>query len=186
MTNNHEADGTFINPAEVRLVRTLPGPIERVWAYLTDSEKRARWFAGGEMELRPGGRVTLEVRHQNLTPDEMPPAEHQASHDGGRTMTGTVTRCEPPHVLAFTFDHYGKSEAIFELTPDGDNVRLVLTHRAGGGDTAYMPGFGAGWHTHLAHLTALLTGAPRPPFWSLHAELKPRYDQLHAAAVASS
>jgi len=29
--------GQFTGPAEVRLVRTLPGPIERVWEYLTDS-----------------------------------------------------------------------------------------------------------------------------------------------------
>ena len=28
--------GEFNGPAEVRLVRTLPGPIERIWDYLTD------------------------------------------------------------------------------------------------------------------------------------------------------
>ena len=30
----------------VRLERLLPGPIERVWAYLTEPDKRATWFAG--------------------------------------------------------------------------------------------------------------------------------------------
>ena len=43
----NDEPGKFTGPAEVRLVRILPGPIERVWEYLTDSEKRARWFGGG-------------------------------------------------------------------------------------------------------------------------------------------
>ena len=51
---NNDDFGAFTGPAEIRLVRTLPGPIERVWEYLTDPEKRARWFAGGPMEPRVG------------------------------------------------------------------------------------------------------------------------------------
>ena len=31
----------------VRFERLLPGPIERVWSYLTDSEKRGKWLASG-------------------------------------------------------------------------------------------------------------------------------------------
>ena len=50
----NDQHGKFTGPAEVRLVRTLPGPIERVWEYLTDPEKRSRWFAGGPMELSAG------------------------------------------------------------------------------------------------------------------------------------
>jgi len=39
--------------ALIRVIRgQLPGPIERVWEYLTDPDKRARWFAGGPMEPR--------------------------------------------------------------------------------------------------------------------------------------
>jgi uncharacterized protein YndB with AHSA1/START domain len=177
----NEQLGNFTGPGEVRLVRTLPGPIERVWSYLVDPEKRARWFAGGPMELRPGGQVAFHVYHKNLAPDETPPAEHRESHDGRRTMNGTVTRCEPPRVLAFTFDHYGKSEATFELTAQGNNVRLVLTHRGHGGDLSYLVGFGSGWHVHLAHLIALLEGAPRPPFWPLHARFFEDYQKLYAA-----
>jgi uncharacterized protein YndB with AHSA1/START domain len=41
----------------VRFERTLPGPIERVRAFLTVSDKRAQWLAAGEMELRIGGSV---------------------------------------------------------------------------------------------------------------------------------
>jgi uncharacterized protein YndB with AHSA1/START domain len=38
----------------VRLERLLPGPIERVWRYLTESEARGQSLARGEMDLRVG------------------------------------------------------------------------------------------------------------------------------------
>ena len=38
----------------VRLECLLPGPIERVWRYLTESEARGQWLARGEMDLRVG------------------------------------------------------------------------------------------------------------------------------------
>lgn len=178
----NEQHGKFAGPAEVRLVRILPGPIERVWEYLTDPEKRARWFAGGPMEQRAGGKMRLTFRHKNLAPDETPPPDHKEHHDQGFSMDGIVTRCEPPLVLAFTFGSDGESEVTIELTPHGENVQLVLSHRATGGDVPYMAGFGAGWHTHFAHLIALLEGAPPPPFWSLHAKLRAEYEKLRIAA----
>ncbi len=183
--NINEQNAKFTAPGEVRLVRTLPGPIERVWEYLTDSEKRRRWFASGPMDLRKGGSVTLHFRHKEIAPDETPSEEHAHHHDPGVTMTGVITRCEPPHVLAFTFGSDGESEAIFELTPQGKNVLLVLTHRATGGDLPYMADFAAGWHTHVDHLIALLADTARPPFWPLHARLKAEYEKLRIAAQGS-
>jgi len=181
----NEEPGKFISPAEVRLVRTLPGPIERVWEYLTDPEKRARWFAGGPMELRVGGKMRLDFRHKNIAPNEVPPEDHKKHHEEGHSMEAVVTRCEPPRVLAFTFGSDGESEATFELTTEGKHVRLVLTHRATGGDLPYMAQFASGWHTHLTHLIALLEGAPRPPFWPVHAKLKPEYEKMRIAAQQS-
>jgi uncharacterized protein YndB with AHSA1/START domain len=183
--NTNDQPGQFTGPAELRFVRTLPGPIERIWEYLTDPGKRARWFAGGPMELCAGGKMRLDFRHKNIAPDETPPEEHKQHHESGHSMTGIVTRCEPPRVLAFTFGSDGESEATFELTPQGNNVLLVLTHRATGGDLPYMAEFGSGWHTHLAHLIALLEGAPRPPLWPLVAKLKPDYEKLRIAAQQS-
>jgi uncharacterized protein YndB with AHSA1/START domain len=177
--------GQFNGPAEVRLVRTLPGPIERVWDYLVDPEKRARWFAGGPMESRQGGKLTLKFRQIDLAPDETPPEEHKEAHDPGFTMEGVVLRWEPPHVLSYTFGDTGESSVTFELTPQGKNVLLVLTHQSRGGDLPYMTGFAAGWHTHVAHLIAQLEGAPRPPFWPLFLQLKADYTQLRAAANMS-
>lgn len=181
MKNNDEY-GKFTGPAEIRMVRTLPGPIERVWEYLTDPEKRARWFAGGPMEQRPGGKMRLDFRHKNIAPDETPPPEHTHHHEPGVSFEGTVTRCEPPRVLAFTFGSDGESVATFELTPQGKDVLLVLTHRSMGGDVPYMHEFGSGWHTHFAQLIALLEGAPRPPFWPMMLKVKPEYEKARIAA----
>jgi len=97
-------------------------------------------------------------------------------------MTGVVTRCEPPNVLAYTFGRTGKSEVTFELTEKGSEVLLVLTHRSREEELEHMDGFGAGWHTHFAHLEALLNGVPPPPFWPLHAELSLGYELLLKAA----
>jgi uncharacterized protein YndB with AHSA1/START domain len=179
--DNH-AHGTFSAPGEVRLVRLLPGPIERVWDFLTVPEKRARWFAGGATEPRPGGKVELFFLHKNLSPHETPPADHQQAHEHGFTMTGTILRWEPPHVLSYTFDD--ASEVTFELTPEGKNVQLVLTHRSRGPDLPFLHGYASGWHTHLAHLIALLDGTPPPPFWATHLRLKADYEKALAAARA--
>lgn len=174
----NDQTGKFTGPAELRFVRILPGPIERVWAYLTDPEKRSRWFAGGPMELRQGGKLTLHFQHKNISPDEKPPAEYEAGH----SMDGIVTRCEPPRVLAYTFGSDGESVVTFELTPQGKDVQLVLTHRSTGGDLPYMAGFGAGWHSHIAILLAQLEAQPPPAFWAMHTRLKADYEKLRLAA----
>jgi len=179
-TSNAEL-GKYIAAGEVRIVRILPGPIERVWDFLTDPQKRACWFAGGPMDLRPGGKVTLHYRHKNLSPNESPPEEYRDKHEVGGTMEGHVTRCDPPRLLAFTFALPEVSEAIFELTPQGDAVQLVLTHRARSRDFGPLPNFAAGWHSHLLLLEALLENQPLPPFWANHTELLPQYQKLRAA-----
>jgi len=51
---------TVVEPGTVKVERLLSGPVERVWAYLVESDKRARWLAAGEFELRVGGKVRLE------------------------------------------------------------------------------------------------------------------------------
>ena len=44
---NPDVYGTLIEPTTLKIQRMLPGPIERVWAYLTDSELRRKWLAAG-------------------------------------------------------------------------------------------------------------------------------------------
>lgn len=48
-----DAYGRLVEPTTLKIERLLPGPIDRVWAYLTQSELRRRWLASGEMRLAP-------------------------------------------------------------------------------------------------------------------------------------
>jgi uncharacterized protein YndB with AHSA1/START domain len=181
--NANEEHGKFTGPAEVRLVRTLPGPIERVWEYLTDPEKRARWLCGGILEQKAGGKVEFAMVHKKLAPNETPPAKFAQVQDPGVTFEGRVLRCEPPRLLVYTFGS-DDSEVTFELTPQGKQVLLVLTHRTRGAEEmGELTNYASGWHTHFAHLLALLEGTPRPPFWSLHLKLVAEYEKLRAAAL---
>ena len=184
LMKNNDQHGKFTGPGEVRLVRTLPGPIERVWEYLIDSEKRARWFAGGVLEQKPGSRVEFAMRQANLAPDETPPDKYKHMHHTGVTIEGRVLRCEPPRLLVFTFGG-DDSEVTFELTPQGSQVLLMLTHLARGEDLPDLSSFAAGWHTHLAQLAAQLEGTPRPSFWPMHARLQADYQKLQTAATPS-
>lgn len=184
MKPNNETHGKLTAPGELRIVRLLPGPIERVWDYLTDPAKRARWLAGGVLEQRAGGRISFNMHHAKLAPDETPPEEYKHVHDPGVTFDGVVLRCEPPRLLVHTFGG-PDSEVTFELTPEGDDVRLVLTHRAKGEDLPDLSNFASGWHMHTAHLIALLTGAPRPPLWSVHRKLKAEYQLILQSGPAA-
>jgi uncharacterized protein YndB with AHSA1/START domain len=173
---NQDEYGEYAAPDEVRFTRILPGPIERVWAYLTESEKRGKWFAAGEMELCPGGRVELIFRHADLSPVKETTPEQYRQYDQGATAHGRVTRCEPPRILAYSWgeDSGNHSEVTFELTPQGGNVRLVLTHRRLPDRKTVLSVCG-GWHTHLGILVDILNGREPKPFWSAHARIEREY-----------
>jgi uncharacterized protein YndB with AHSA1/START domain len=156
----------------LRIRRVLPGPIERVWAYLTESDKRGRWLAAGPMELRVGGRVELTFRNSDLSAAEPPPDKYKEYEGAG--LQGRVTRCDPPRVLSYTWGEH--SEVTFELSPQGDDVLLVLTHRRLPDRTA-MVMVGSGWHAHLAILLDHLSGREPRPFWSTHGRLEAEYER---------
>ena len=48
-------------PEQIERETVIAAPVERVWALLTEAEHLGRWFgdAGAEVELRPGGALTL-------------------------------------------------------------------------------------------------------------------------------
>lgn len=167
--------GTFTEAGTVRFRRLLPGPVERVWAYLTEPEKRATWFAGGTMDLWPGGTARLHFRHANLSPGEEAPADCRQVQEG-LDFECRITRCEPPRLLAMEWDGDADeppSEVTFELTPEGDRVVLELTHRRLG--PVGLRNVSGGWHLHLAMLAARLEGTAPPPFWATRARLQAEY-----------
>ena len=65
----HDAYGVLTEPATLTIRRVLPGPIERVWAYLTESGLRRQWQGSGDVsfELEPkGDEVLLTLTHRRL------------------------------------------------------------------------------------------------------------------------
>jgi uncharacterized protein YndB with AHSA1/START domain len=170
--------GEVTDRGTVRIQRVLPGPIERVWAYLTESDKRAKWLASGPMELRAGGKLTHNFRHADLSPKKEPTPESCKQYENGVGFTGTVTRCEPPRLLTYTWAESmgSESEVTFELTPQDENVLLVVTHRRLP-DRKTMVDVAAGWHNHLDVLVDHLYGIDPQPFWSTHLRLQGVYEK---------
>ena len=170
--------GEVIAPRTVRFERLLPGPIERVWSYLTDPEKRGTWLAKGNMDLRVDGPVELIFHNNQLTGhDETAPPKY-AKYGGVIHMAGHVVACEPPRLLTYTWNEreVGEaSEVTFELAPQGKNVLLTLTHRKLSGRSDMLSVSG-GWHAHLDVLVDRLEGRKPGPFWPAHAKLADEYE----------
>lgn len=163
--------GVATEPMALRIERLLPGPIERIWAYLTDSKLRGRWLATGEMDLKVGGRMELIWRNDELSDHQEPRPE---GADCEHRMQSVITRLEPPRLLAFGWD--GAGDVTFELEPRGNNVLLAITHRRLP-NRKTMLGVSAGWHAHLDILDAVARDRAPGPFWSNWQRLRGEYDQ---------
>ena len=172
--------GVVLESGAVRFERLLPGPVERVWSYLTESEKRGQWLASGAFDLRVGGRTEMLFKHSDLT-DETPPEVYRNVHENGVRSTGTITRYEPPRIIAFTWGgcDESESEVEFELVPKGGKVLLVLTHRKLA-SKAEMTSVSGGSHMHLGLLDGVLSGNPRRGFWSRFKALDADYAARYA------
>ncbi len=163
--------GKVIARRTVKIQRVLPGPIERVWEYLTKSDLRRQWLASGEMELKEGAACELVWHHDQITtpsgqrPDDMKSESHLPSR---------ITVCEPPHKLGFMF--WSDSEVLFELKPAGNNVLLTLTHSKLP-SRGMMVGVSTGWHSHLDVLEARLSGEKAENFWDHWRAYKADYEQ---------
>ncbi|HWA38442.1 MAG TPA: SRPBCC family protein [Burkholderiales bacterium] len=166
---------TVVEPGTIRFERLLPGPVERVWAFITESDKRARWLAGGEFELRVGGKVRLEFDHACLSSDKIPPAKYKDM--GKPRVDGVMTRYEPMRVLAHTWAWDGSdTEVTYELSPRGQETLLVITHRrmpSRDGTLSVM----SGWDAHTGILEDVLRGVEPRPFWRTHAALEKQYSE---------
>ena len=172
--------GAVTEPGTLRLERILPGPIERVWAYLTESEKRGKWLAPGAMELRASGRVELNWRHADLSAEKTPPANYDNS-ECADILRGRITRCDPPHALSYTWgDGADASEVTFELSPRAGEVLLVITHRRLG-DRKRIVGVASGWHTHVGILIDQLHSREPRPFWTTFVRVEGEYEKRIAA-----
>jgi uncharacterized protein YndB with AHSA1/START domain len=161
--------GVQIEPRTVRIQRLLPGPVERVWDYMTKSDLRRQWLAFGPMDLAVGGEVELTWRNDELSGHV---EQRPEGMSGEHSMTSKVTRVEPPRLLAFGWND---GEVTFELEPQGGEVLLTVTHRRLP-DRNNMVNVGAGWHAHLDVLAEKLAGRDPGPFWSRWTRLRSEYE----------
>ncbi len=164
---------TFVEPDTVKLERLLPGPVERAWAYLTESDKRATWLAAGEFDLRVGGKIRLEFDNSKLPNDEAGLAKHPGT--GVHAFEGTITRLEPMRVLAHTW-LWGDNETdvTYELTPKGKDVLLTIVHRRLQPRGVALS-VRSGWDVHTGILADVLAGTKPRPFWTTHDRLEAEY-----------
>jgi uncharacterized protein YndB with AHSA1/START domain len=141
-------DGQLKRVAMVQFERILPGPIERVWTFLTDASKLPGWFGEGTIEPCVGGAVNLMNGH----------------------FRGVVTQWQPPRRLTYSINvfnpgdadaHYPESYLTLELEPRGNEVVLTLTH------LPVLDRFekqnAMGWHTFLDMLGAAMRGQANEP-----------------------
>ncbi|MEX0839826.1 MAG: SRPBCC family protein [Parvibaculum sp.] len=154
MTGN----GQILPISAVEFERLLPGPIERVWDYLTKTELLPGWFGTGTIETRVGGAVSLMDGH----------------------IRGTVTQCRPPELLVYTWNVFDPGQEIsgfpesyltLRLETQGDRVRLTLTHFPV--PEPFQKQTAMGWHTFLDMLEAGVRGET----------VKPRADYMTANAA---
>jgi uncharacterized protein YndB with AHSA1/START domain len=105
-------------PEQIERETVIAAPVERVWALLTEAEHLARWFgdAGAELDLRPGGALSLSWEQHG-------------------TVRGRVVDVEAPRRFSYRWavlrEPYG-SEPVegnstlvdFTLAAEGDGTRL--------------------------------------------------------------
>ena len=166
-----DAYGALSEPATLTIQRFLPGPIDRIWAYLTESDLRRQWLAAGQMEMKVGAPFELIWRNSELT---NPPGRRPEGFGDEHRMESRITELDPPRRLAFVWSNSG--DVSFDLEPEGDQVLLTVIHRRLP-DRATMLRVGPGWHSHLDVLVARATGKEPPPFWDGWTRLQQEYDR---------
>jgi uncharacterized protein YndB with AHSA1/START domain len=166
-----DAYGVLTEPMTLKIQRLLPGPVERVWAYLTDSDKRRQWLAAGDMNLAVGAPFQLTWRNDNLMDD---PGQRPEGSSEEHSMDSQITELEPLRKLGFSWGSTGG--VTFELEAQGNEVLLTIVHHRLPNRDLLLK-VAAGWHAHLDVLAAKASGETPPKFWDHWQALVADYDQ---------
>lgn len=114
---------------------------EKVWRYLTEREKLARWFHETSRDLTEPSAFEY-YRHDDEAEDR-------------KLMWGDVLVVEPPVKLVHTFTHQWLkgvvTEVTWELTPIETGTQLTMTH-TGIKTLDELGGHDSGWDQHLTRL----------------------------------
>ena len=165
------SDRATVRNGVIHIERLLPGPIERVWSYIVDPDKRALWFAGGSFEQRAGGKGEYIFDHRNLSHEPTPEAWQAMD---GLSSPMWVIEIEPPRLLVVGWNEGERDLQLrYELTTQGDKVLLVLEQSPVAGQD--LTNYGSGWHTHLDALQDRLEGVKPRGFWTNFAQRQKEY-----------
>lgn len=165
------AFGELIEPTTLKIQRRLPGPIERVWAYLTDGELRRKWLASGQMQIKAGAPFEFVWRNDELSGT---PGKRPAGFAEEHRMQSKIVEIDPPRRIVFTWGNSG--DVSIDLEPKGNEVLLTLIHRRLP-DRPTLLRVAAGWHTHLDVLVARASNAQLVDFWDTWLRLHSEYDR---------
>jgi len=105
---------------QAKMIKTiyLKAPRERVWFYLTDPEKLARWFHEGQGKMVVGGDYALLSEHKD--------------REDPRLCWGRVLEMDKPNRLVYTFTHEWlkgvETTVEWVLTDIGEGTQLTMTH----------------------------------------------------------
>ena len=125
--------------------RAYPTTVEDLWEAVTNEKRIPRWFLPVTGQLELGGRYALEGN-----------------------ASGSIVECEPPHRYLITWEYGGDTSWVsVELTEQGDETRLDLTHTAHVPEELwdqYGPGAtGIGWDLGLLGLALYLSDDSTAP-----------------------
>ena len=136
------AESTFLY---VTYIRTTP---EKLWQALTDTDFIPQWWLGvkTETDWKVGGPWKLILT------------------DGRVADTGEVLEFEPPKRLALKWRNEfkpelkaeGWSHCLFELEPQGEAVRLTVTHSIPREASQLIQAVSGGWPQILSNLKTLV------------------------------
>src|SRR5262252_6632861 len=112
--------GRVIDAKTLRMERTFKAPIDKVWSFLVDPAKRARWLAGGTQPTKAGDTIALRFDNEKLADEKAPPKLQQ--YAGQHDMQCRILKIEAPRLLVMTFQEGtpGASEVSFELAARGE------------------------------------------------------------------
>jgi uncharacterized protein YndB with AHSA1/START domain len=138
-------DAQFLHANMVRFDRLLPGPIDQVWAALTDTARLPAWYGVGAIEPSVAGRVDLMSGH----------------------IRGVVTHWKPPHKLAYTWNVFNPGdevspypESYLTLTLGRKESEVVLTLEHLPVLDRFLRLNALGWHSYLDMIDAAVRGQP--------------------------
>ena len=136
----------------VTYIRTTP---QKLWAALTQPEFQKQYWFGmpQESDWKPGASWKMLFE------------------DGRVADAGEVLEIDPPRRLVLKWRNEfkpelkaeGYSRCVYELEPDGDTMKLTITHSIEKDGAKFIEAVSGGWPKIMASLKSLLeTGTPLP------------------------